>query len=204
MKVDLTTAYPLTDEGCRESTGKTISEWIAALEEQTELAGKRRQSLDWLFHATGRADDFWWPTTIWVERERMKGIVKKDGRIEGYNICVTKTIAAPIEVVFAAWLRHGPAKWWGDSPKVGEDNSVIDASGNRATATRVRENKDLRYKWETGGRGDITDLDVAFADKGKGKTGITLTHQRIQDRAEADGLRKAWTEAFDRLKKSLE
>ena len=44
----------------------------------------------------------------------------------------------------------------------------------------------------------------SLADKGKGRTGITLTHNRIQTRAEADGLRAAWGTAFDRLKSVLE
>jgi hypothetical protein len=46
-------------------------------------------------------------------------------------------------------------------------------------------------------------VDVAFAAKGS-KTGITLNHTRIQARDEADGLRAAWTAAFDRLKTALE
>ena len=33
----------------------------------------------------------------------------------------------------------------------------------------------------------VTVVDIAFADKGKGKTGITLTQERIQSRGEADG-----------------
>lgn len=49
-----------------------------------------------------------------------------------------------------------------------------------------------------------TLVDVTIADKGKGKTGLTLMHQRIQNRPEADGLRNAWSQAFDRLKLHLE
>ncbi len=45
---------------------------------------------------------------------------------------------------------------------------------------------------------------VTFADKGKGKTLVTLMHNRIQNRTEADGLRAAWGAAFDKLKQMLE
>ena len=173
-------------------------------EAQGEIAGKRREAISYLYDGTGRGKDLWWPTTIWVEKERREGVVQKDGRAEGYNICATKTIAAPVEAVYAAWIGEGPAAWWGDAPKVAPDASISDANGNVAKATRVRENKDLRYQWQTGGEGDVTGVDVAFVDKGKGKTGITLNHQRIQTREEADGLRRAWGEAFERLKKALE
>ena len=47
-------------------------------------------------------------------------------------------------------------------------------------------------------------VDVTFQDKGKGKTGLMLNHHRIQNRPEADGLRAAWSAAFDRLKAMLE
>ncbi|MBL8230120.1 MAG: SRPBCC domain-containing protein, partial [Bryobacterales bacterium] len=46
-------------------------------------------------------------------------------------------------------------------------------------------------------------VDVVFQAKGT-KTGVIVTHDRIQTRAEADGLRRAWGEALDRLKQMLE
>lgn len=204
MNVNLTADFPITEEACQAETGKTITEWIAALEVQGEISRKRREAISWLYDGVGRGKDVWWPTTIWVEKERRGGVVQKDGRAEGYTICSTKTIAAPVEAVYAAWIGEGPAKWWGEEPTAAEDASISDAKGNQATAIRVRENKDLRYKWQTAGEGDITVFDVTFVDKGKGKTLVTLTHQRLQTREEADGLRRAWGEAFDRLKKVLE
>ena len=204
MKVDFGPDYPLNDESCRENTGKTMAEWFDLLAEQTEVAHKRRYAIDWLYHQTGKKNDLWWPTTLWVQRERRDGTVLKDGRLEGYNICVTKTISAPIEKVYAAWLGDGPAAWWGDSPSVAADGSIADATGNQGTATRVRENKDLRYKWKTAGSEETTDLDVVFTDKGNGKTGLMLSHSRLQDRDEADGLRRAWGAAFERLKAACE
>lgn len=47
-------------------------------------------------------------------------------------------------------------------------------------------------------------LEILFADKGKGKTGITLNHTRIQERRAADRLRAGWSACFDALKALLE
>ena len=58
----------------------------------------RRKMLDVIQNMPGSsvadvAKNVWWPTTIWVEYERTKGVViKKDGLIDGFNICVTTTI----------------------------------------------------------------------------------------------------------------
>jgi hypothetical protein len=45
---------------------------------------------------------------------------------------------------------------------------------------------------------------VHFADKGKGRTGITLNHTRLQPRREADLVREGWSTAYNALKGLLE
>jgi uncharacterized protein YndB with AHSA1/START domain len=202
MKVELRPDSPLTDDSCKEATGKTLSEWIAAIEARPELKGKRRDTVnEWLYPEMGKS--IWWATTTYVEFERRNGIVQKDGKIEGYNICVTKSIVATVPEVFAAWTQGTPS-WIGDSASLADDKSFEDANGNKATALRIRENKDLRYRWQTAGSPDETQVEVTIADKGGGKTLITLMHNRIQTREESDGLRRAWGDAFNALKMQLE
>lgn len=201
MKVELKADQPLTDDACKQATGKTITEWKQHLANKPELAGKRRETINYLHEAMNK--DVWWPTTLWVEMQREQGVVLKDGKPDGYNICCTKTISAPIEKVFAAFTNGQVADWLGDSAKADASSNLSDARGNRGSATRVRENKDLRYKWQTAGSPDETDVDVMFTEKA-GKTGIVLNHNRIQTRDEADGLRRAWGESFDRLKALME
>ena len=149
--------------------------------------------------------DPWWPTTVWVEHERLRGIVqKKDGLGEGYNICVTKTLAAPQEAVYRAFTDPAVAGWLGLQQPAVDGAAYVDEDGNRGTWLRLRPGKDVRLAWTTAGVSTPTQVDVAFADKGQGRTGITLNHQRIQGRAEADGLRAAWTAGLDQLKRELE
>lgn len=192
MKVTLSSDLPVTPEACQQATGKTFSEWFADLESQ--CAGKgRRDSIQWLYDQTGRGKDVWWPTTIWVEYERSKGVVnKKDGLGEGYNICVTKTIKAGAQAVYDAMA--GGAM---------EGQPYADESGNTGTWVRLRSGKDIRLTWMTNGVKTQTTVDAAFTEK-DGKTGITLLHNRIQTREEADGLRAAWGEALSQLKAMLE
>lgn len=66
---------------------------------------------------------------IYVEHERRHGILQKDGRPEGYNICVTKNVKAPVERVLAALVASIPPE----------------------RVTRVREGKDVRATWLTPG-----------------------------------------------------
>ena len=205
MKVKYEAEFPETDAACKKSTGKTMKQWFKALEDQGELTKKRRDAINWLHAEMDK--DLWWCTTVWVEYERANGVVKKDGLGEGYNICVTKTVAAPVAEVFEAWANPGQlSEWFGSDVKAdaSDGGRFNDGCGNSGEYLRVRENKDLRFTWENDEAESATRVDVAFADKGKGKTGITLNHQRIQNRREADGLRKAWGESFDSLKSMLE
>jgi uncharacterized protein YndB with AHSA1/START domain len=206
MQVRFESEHPVTDAACRQATGKPLQTWFAALEEEGGSKLKRRDAINWLFEQTGK--DMWWSTTIWVEYERSRGIVnKKDGLIEGYNICVTKTISAPLNVVYSAFAQEASlGKWFGSHAKatVVDAGTFSDGSGNHGTYLRVRADKDLRFTWKNRESVSETLVDVMFAAKGKDKTGITLNHCRIQNREEADGLRAAWGMALNQLKDVLE
>ncbi len=209
MKVEYESDFPITEAACKQATGKGLKDWFAELDARPDLNQKRREAVSWIVESIGATSaDVWWATTIWVEYERARKVVnKKDGLAEGYNICSTKTIAAPVAEVYAAWTDAGALKkWFGSKVKVDvtDGGKWEDGDGNSGAYLRVRANKDLRFTFHCADAEAPTLVDVTIADKGKGKTGLTLMHQRIQNRKEADGLRTAWSHAFDGLKQYLE
>lgn len=199
MNIKLVPDFEISDASCKAATGKTLTEWFALVESRGE---GRRDTINWIYNETGRGKDVWWPTTIWVEYERSKGIVKKDGLAEGYTVCCTKLVAAPVEVVYDHFTSN--TAWWGVPGQAEEGKSVTDDGGNELTWLRLRPGKDVRFDWKTKGCQDTVRFDVTLADNGKGKTQINVMPSRIQDRPEADGLRNAWAEANERLKSMLE
>lgn len=199
MKVDNTPDYPVTDEACQSATGKTFADWFAHLDSIDGLKIGRRESVMTMLPPN---KDPWWPTTIFVEYEASKGVKKKDGLAEGFTICVTKTINAPVEKVYATWTDAAHfSQMFDDNGQqdVTEGGSLSCDAGCKATFTRVRENKDLRMTWEHPGCTAPMVVDVQFQDN-KGKTLMNVMTSRIQTRAESDGLRNAWSEALNRLK----
>lgn len=188
----------------RSKTGKDLNAWFDELDAAGGRKLGRRDRAQWLLERLDK--DAWWATTIAVEYERVRGMVEKDGRPTGYAICSTKTIAAELPAVFEAFGKsEGLARWLGAGARAdftdgGEWNC---GDGDRARFLRIRPNKDLRLAWE-GRAAPGSAVEVLFADKGKGKTGITLNHTRIDSRADADLLRAAWSEALDALKQALE
>ncbi len=205
MKVEFKSDHSLTDAACKKATGKSIAEWQVAIAKHGGEKLKRRDTIQWIYDQCNK--DAWWSTTLWVEFERAQGILQKDGLIEGYNICVTKTISAPLPQVYRACSDPKLlTNWFGDGVQANVEvgGTLIDKQKNQAEFLRVRPDKDLRFTWRSPNSPSTTQVDLAFAAKGDAKTGLTLTHNRIQNRDEADGLRAAWGAAFDRLKNLVE
>jgi uncharacterized protein YndB with AHSA1/START domain len=206
MKSAIESTHPVTDAACEAATGKTMQQWYAELDAHGALQKGRRPATMYLYQ-DGKVPE-WWMTTIAVEYEKHHGLKnKKDGLFEGYGICVTKTINAPLNKLEAAWTDPRLLSAWfgtGSKAKVEDGGTYENADGDRGKYLRVRPGKDLRFTWENAACSAPTLVDVVFADKGAGKSHVMLNHTRIQTRAEADGLRSGWGEAFDKLKALLE
>lgn len=195
--------FAIDDASCKAATGKTLQEWFKELDGIDALKLGRRDSVN---HMYAQTKDAWWPTTIYVEYEKHHGIVKKDGLQEGYSICCTKTIAAPVEKTYSVSTdSQSFAHMFGDNGKQNlvEGGEISCDGGCQATFTRIRPNKDLRFTWQHPGSTAPMTVDVMFQDN-KGKTLMNVMTSRIQTRDEADGLRNAWAEALNRLKSLAE
>ncbi len=204
MKYKLEPDHPVTNAAAKAATGKSLDQWFAELDKADGLKQGRRTVNNLL---NEQKIDPWWCTTIAVEYEKHHDARKKDGFYEGYFICSTKTIAAPVEEVFAAWASGAKlSQWFGEATQaeVKDGGRYENRDGDCGSFPRVRPNKDLRLTFENPAFSAPSQVDVQFQDKGKGKTGLLINHSRIQTRAEADGLRAAWAEALNRLKSLCE
>jgi len=203
MQVVNKSDFPLTDAACKQATGKTIVQWFTELDGKDGLELGRRECTQ---HVYTKCEDLWWATTIAVEYEAHHQLKKKDGLPEGYTICVTKSIKAPVKVAYETWTDPARfAEMFGDRGKqaVEVDGRINCQAGCQGTFTRIRPNKDLRFTWQHTGCSGPMQVDVQFQDN-KGKCLMNVMTSRIQSRAEADGLRSAWTAALERLKSMCE
>jgi uncharacterized protein YndB with AHSA1/START domain len=204
MKMPEVESPDVTDAAAKEATGRTLKQWFGELDALGGVARGRRALTNHVYEATKK--DAWWSTTLVVEYERARGQRDKDGAPTGYAICATKTIAAPLRAVFGAFGdARALDRWLGPKTTLAfaDGGALANGDGNRATLTRVRKDRDLRLVWESA-PAPGSAVDVLFADKGRGKTGITLNHARIQSRRAADQARAAWGAALEGLKALLE
>jgi uncharacterized protein YndB with AHSA1/START domain len=205
MQVKLASQHSLTRESVKAATGKQWDEWFALLDKRGGVSQGRRTINDFLYKECKL--DPWWCATINVAYEAARGVQERDGRPKGYTICVTKTIAAPVDKAYDAWASASALDHWfsqKNKADVVDGGQYSNHDGDKGFYKRVRKNKDLRFTWENAAHGSPTIVDVVFQDKGKAKTAVMITHDRLQSREAADGLREAWGQALDRLKAALE
>ena len=82
-----------------------------------------------------------------------------------------------------------------------EVEAVVD--GNRALIRKINPAKTIKLVWQQADAAPDTPVEIKFSPAGA-KTTVMITHDRLQTRADADGLRRAWGEALERLKAVIE
>lgn len=80
---------------------------------------------------------------------------------------------------------------------------LSNGDGNQALIRTLSTARTIKLVWQQPDATPDTPVEVKFAPAGA-KTTVMFTQERLQNRADADGLRRAWGEALERLKALLE
>ena len=173
----------MSDEAVESKTGMTWSRWFKHL----DAAGAKKMSHQEIVAHLAQKHGVrpWWTQMVAVTYEQARGLRDKHQKPGGYEISVSRTIAAPVGKAFKAWSDEKTRKQWLPS------NLTI------RTATT---NKSLRVTWEDG----KTSLAVAFLPKGADKSQVVAQHGKIPDAKGAAKMKKFWAQALDRLKAVIE
>jgi uncharacterized protein YndB with AHSA1/START domain len=205
MKVERKADHAVSEAACKEATGKTLADWFKVLDKNGGIAAGRR-SLSVQMRDAYKVADAWWVTTIVNEYEIARGDLAKDGKPKGYSICPTKSIKASPQTCFEAFASaRALDKWFGakNELKLAEGGHLRNADGNRATIKKVTPGKLLKLLAEDQGLTLPTPVDIKFEGAGARCT-VMVSIDRLQTRAEADGYRRAWSDALERLKTCIE
>jgi uncharacterized protein YndB with AHSA1/START domain len=204
MKVERKSDHAVSEASCKEATGKTISDWFKALDKHGGIPLGRRELSKWVEHE--HDVDIWWATTIVNEYEITRGDLARDGKPKGYSICPTKSIkASPADCYTAFADAKALDRWFGPKHDVDmrDGGHWRNADGNRATIKKVNAGKNIRLLAEDEGLTLPAPVEIKFTPNGD-KCTVMISIDRLQTRAEADGYRRAWGEALDRLKACVE
>lgn len=175
---------PASDAKVKKVTGRTYEEWISILERWGARERKYGQTVRFLVDEHGL--EGWWAQTITNVYERSQGLRQKHQRPDGFTIYASKTIGAPRDVVFDAFVDSRQRKKW-----------LTDG------AMKVRTSQPghtARFDWEDGS----TRVSVSFEEKGPSKTTAAVAHERLPDAQEAEKAKAYWRQRLADLKDFLE
>jgi hypothetical protein len=173
------TADRPTDEKVEQATGKRWAEWFSILD---EWGGRQRSHRDTAaFLAREHGVPGWWAQTVTVSYQRERGLRLKHQQANGFTVSASKTIAAPAEVLFDAFVDSEIRAGW-----------LTETLGLRT----ARPGHSARFDWCDG----TTRLFVSFDAKAPAKTTVTVSHERLPDPDEAESAKVAWRQRLAGLK----
>jgi hypothetical protein len=166
-------------------TGRPYSRWFAELDAWGATDAPHKEIAAWLMNERGVPG--WWAQNITVEYERARGLRAVGQSRDGlFSVSATKTVAVPVEELYAAVTD--PAR---------RDDWLPGVHLRERTATAYRS---ARYDWGEGS----TRVVVGFEAKGAGKSLVAVQHERLPDSESAATMKAFWRERLSTLKTVLE
>ena len=172
------------DAAALARTGRPRSEWFALLNAWGAADRPHPEIARWLIDEHGV--DGWWAQELTVAYEMAIGRRKPGQRADGFSITGSKTVAVPVERLYAAFLDEGVRSRW------------LPAGSLRVrTATPHRT---ARFDWQDG----ATRIAIGFTAKGETRSSVALDHERLPDAETAAEMKAFWRERLQQLKGLLE
>jgi len=178
----------MSDEAVKAKTGKDWAAWFKILDQ----AGARKMGHQEIVAVLSDQNGVgpWWQQMVTVTNEQAKVLRAKHEKPAGYEISVSRTISAPVNKVYKAWLDEKARATWFPQPGMPKLPIVI------RTATA---NKSMRITWP-----DKTSVSVNFYAKGVAKSQVVAQHSKLPNAKTAARMKTFWAGALDRLKERLE
>lgn len=173
-----------SDEAVRAKTGKTWADWFGLLDRAGAASLKHREIAAYL-KGEHRLTD-WWCQMVAVSYENAKGLRQRHEKPSGFEIGVSKTIAAPLSRLFRAWEDRRIRDKWLEDP-----GFVI---------RKATPGKSMRITWVDG----RSNVDAGFYAKGDGKSQISVQHGHLESATEAARFKTYWAAQLGKLKEMLE
>ena len=175
---------PVSDERVVEATGQGWDHWLRVLDEWGAASRNHTEIARWLREEHGVPG--WYSQSITLGYERARGLRAPGERPDGFVAGASRTVAVPVERLFAAWDDEGERERW-----------LPEADLHVRTATAP---KSARYDWEDG----TTRVIVGFESLDDAKSRVALSHERLPDADTAEAMKEFWRERLTTLKARLE
>ena len=169
----------MSDASIKAKTGCNWERWVKTLD-KWGAEKKSHGDIATMVAKTWKIDG-WWAQTVTVGYERIKGLRARGQRRDGsYEATKSRTFDVPVTALYDAWADKRVRDRWLD-----------DANVKVRTATAP---KTIRL-----GLADGSILAVGFLPKGKTKSSVAVSQNKLPDRETAVRLKQYWSDKLDAL-----
>lgn len=168
-----------SDEAIVKGTGHDWAHWLALLDAWGAMARTHTEIARWL--RTTQDITGWWAQTVTVGYERARGRRARHETTRGFEVSVSKTTRAPLDVAWAAVTDPERRSAW-----VGEE--VLEP-------TTARHGVVARFAIA----GTPSVVELTFDAKAEDRTTVTATVRKLADGDDVERTRIAWRERLRRL-----
>jgi hypothetical protein len=120
---------------------------------------------------------------VTVGYEQAKGLRDVHQKADGYSANASRTVAAPLETVFAMWA---------------DEKSRAKLLGNVKYRITTTPGKWLRLAFADG-----TRANIGFYAAGEQKSKVTVEHNKLASAEDVQARKQFWSGALDRLQEAL-
>ena len=173
----------VSNAAVKKATGHTWSEWCSLLEKAGAKSWPHAEIALWLHQKHKVAD--WWCQMVAAGYEQATGRRVKHQKTDGFEVSVSRTIAAPVAVAFEAWKDASVRERW--LPRT------------PLSVRKATPHKSIRILWP-----DDTTVSVNFWPKGPLKCQVVPQHGKLASAAAAEQMKAYWTQQLDALSLFLE
>ena len=175
-----------SDETIRERTGRGWEEWFDLLDEAGAADMTHRETARWLAEREGLHPLAWNVQAVVGGYDKARRGRQVGEHEDGFTVTASKTVAVPIERLYAAFVDADERARWLPGTELRERTTI--------------EPRSARFDWGDG----PSRIHVSLTAKGDAKTTAALTHERLPDSAEAERMKAFWRERVAGLKEVLE
>lgn len=173
----------VSSNAVKKATGRTWLQWLTLLDKAGARSWPHAEIAAWL-HKKHRVAD-WWCQMVTVGYEQASGRRVKNQKNDGFEVSVSKTIAAPVDRAFNAWKDATLREQW--------------LPVTSLTVRKATPHKSIRITWA-----DETNLSVNFWPKGPLKCQVVPQHGKLPDATTAEKMKAYWGEKLEALRLFLE
>jgi uncharacterized protein YndB with AHSA1/START domain len=176
----------ISDKLVMEKTGQPMEHWFRILDKKGAAQKDPNGIYKIISEIPGlKALGEWNQGLLGTSYQWSRGLRERGQKDKGFEIGVSKTVNAPLSVLYKALI---------------DDKIRIKWCKEKTEFSTTTENKSARVLWSD----KSTRLSIDFYDKGTGKSQIVVQHLKIADAKKAAELKEYWGKTLEALKQLLE